>query len=311
MVLQKVSFKGLSWVDVENPTVDDVQVLGREYPFHHLNLDDCLSVRQLPKLEEHDSHIFLLFHIPEYPKDEPSIRKSQVSIFMGKTYLVTLHEKAVTRLGALFRSCTDDENTKSSMMRSPGHLLHSVLDVLVDGMYPALDHIEDDLEKIEDRVFDQKVSVAVELSRLRRVIADGRRIVSPLRRLLPDLSAKVGDYTSENLLKYYRDVHDHVEKAWEVLEQDKETIEIFKDTDFILSTELTNRVLAVLTVVFTLTIPPTVVGAIYGMNIPLPGGLATGPYTFLGTFTTFALLMGLSVAAAVGMGLWFRREGWL
>ncbi len=309
-MMQSVLHEGVSWTDIEEPTREDVDRLGRDHPFHHLNLDDCLSLRQLPKVEEHESHVFLLFHLPDYDQAARVVRKHQVSIFMGKDYVVTLHGKEAAGLGALFRNCMDDGKVRSVNMQSPARLVYHLLDVLVDSVYPALDQIQLNLEEIEDKVFEERVSVAVELSRLRRVIADMRRIVSPMRRLLLDLSAKVQDYTTENLSRYYGDVHDHIEKAWEVLEQDEETIEIYKDTDFVLSTGLTNKVLAVLTVVFTLTIPATVVGAIYGMNIPLPGGVTATPFTFLGTFTTFILLMAGSTAAALGMVLWFRREGW-
>lgn len=308
--MQTISHLGLSWTDVEDPKREEINRLAREHPLHPLNLDDCLSMRQLPKVDEHEDHLYVLFHLPVYDQKEQHVRKSQVSIFMGKDYVVTLHESEVTSLTNLFLNCTEMKELRAVNMQSPARLLYHILDVLIDSLYPTLDKLQNSLEEIEDKVFDQRASVAVQLSVLRRVIADLRRVVSPLRRLSTDFSAKVKDYTSEDLSKYYSDVHDHIEKAWEVLEQAKETIEIYKDTDFTLSTELTNKVLAVLTVVFTLTIPATVVGAIYGMNVPLPGGSQTGPLTFLGTFTTFIVLMAISFIAAIGMVLWFRRKGW-
>lgn len=308
--MQTITHLGLSWTDVEDPKREEIGRLAGEHRLHPLNLDDCLSMRQLPKVDEHEDHLYVLFHLPVYDQKEGRVRKSQVSIFMGKDYVVTLHGAEMTSLTNLFLNCMEMDRLRAVNMQSPARLLYHILDVLVDSLYPTLDRLQGNLDEIEDKVFDQRASVAVRLSLLRRVIADTRRIVSPLRRLSNDLMTKVKDYSSEDLSKYYSDVRDHVEKAWEVLEQAEETIEIYKDTDFVLSQELTNKVLAVLTVVFTLTIPASVIGGLYGMNVPLPGGLNPGPFTFLGPYTTFVILMAASIAVAVGMVMWFRREGW-
>ncbi len=102
-----------------------------------------------------------------------------------------------------------------------------------------------------------------------------------MRRLLAELAIKSQRFArNEALSEYFGDVVDHIEKTWETLEQSKETIEIYKDTDNILSIETTNNVLSILTLVSTLTIPAVVIGTIYGMNIPMPGALVPGPPNF-------------------------------
>ena len=97
----------------------------------------------------------------------------------------------------------------------------------------------------------------------------------------------------------------------EVLDDAKETIEIFKDTDFMLSTEKSNKILAVLTIIFTFSIPASVIAAYYGMNVNLPGGIETGAATFLGQYTSFIILILAAVIPAGVMIYWFKREGWL
>ena len=104
---------------------------------------------------------------------------------------------------------------------------------------------------------------------------------------------------------------DHIDKVIEALDESKESIEIFKDTDFMLSTEKSNKILAILTILFTLSIPATVIGAYYGMNINLPGGIETGSATFLGEYTSFIIIVIVAVIPAVVMIYWFTREGWL
>jgi magnesium transporter len=95
----------------------------------------------------------------------------------------------------------------------------------------------------------------------------------------------------EDLSEYYNDLMDHINKALEVLESSKETIEIYKDTDFMLNTEKSNQILSILTIVFTFSIPVAVIGTFYGMNINLPGGIETGLWTFFGTYATLIVVL--------------------
>jgi magnesium transporter len=87
-------------------------------------------------------------------------------------------------------------------------------------------------------------------------------------------------------------------------------MEIYKDTDFVLSTEKTNKVLAVLTIIFTLAIPATVIGTFYGMNIHLPGGVDTD-LMFLGPYTSFIVIILASVIPVVLMFTYFKKLGWI
>jgi len=88
-------------------------------------------------------------------------------------------------------------------------------------------------------------------------------------------------------------------------------MEIYKDTDFMLSTEKSNKILAVLTIIFTLAIPATVIGTFYGMNINLPGGIEADIWSGLGPYTTLIFIISISVAPAVIMFAYFRRLGWV
>jgi magnesium transporter len=100
-----------------------------------------------------------------------------------------------------------------------------------------------------------------------------------------------------------------VTKAWDTLESAQERVEIFKDTDFVLSTEKTNKILAVLTVIFTLTIPATMIGTLMGMNINLPGGVES-PWLFFGPYTTLIVIVVASLVPAAFMMWFFRRWRW-
>ncbi len=305
------SYDGATWVDIVNPTKKEIEVLGRQYPFHPLNLADCLSKRQQTRVEEHEDYLFIMLHFPIYVNQKKFLVSRQVSIFLGKDYLVTVHPSEVKFLSEMFRETEINENHQDLLKRSSVDLLYHVLDSLVDELFVLLNKISIDIDEIEDKVFDEKVSAVVDVSRIRRQVADMRRVVSPLRGLIVDLNTKAQKFSAGDFSRYFSDIHDHIEKAWETLSEAKETTEIYMDTDYILSTEVTNKILALLTIVFTFSIPATVVGTVYGMNVPLPGGIQTGPWTFLGPYTTLIVLFLIMIVPVILMAWYFHRLGWI
>jgi len=309
--LESITNKSLTWTDIQKPTRDKMSTLEQLYPFHELNIEDCLSKIQIPKIDRYEDHIFVILHFPTLDKEKSIPRTTQLAIFAGFDYLVTVQQGELKPLTEMFQICKVNEKQRESFMgTSSGYLLHSIIDLLVDDLLHVLMKLEGNLDDIEEVVFDEKVAVAKEISLLRREITTLRRVVIPLKRIILDLSKDIQKFSEEDLTLYFDDVKDHIDKVIEVLEESKETIEIFKDTDFMLSTEKSNKILAVLTILFTLSIPATVVAAIYGMNVNLPGGIETGPATFFGPFTSFTLLVIAAILPAVIMIWYFKRQGW-
>jgi magnesium transporter len=309
--LETISSNGVLWTNIQKPTYSDMTVLGQKYPFHRLNLEDCLSKIQIPKIDRYQDHTFVILHFPT-PDKEKGFLFSQLAIFIGTDYLVTIHHGDLKPLEELFAMCKIDQWQRQVIMgKSAGYLLHKIIDTLVDDLLHILMKVVGNIDDIEDSVFDERVSIPRQISLLRREITTLRRIVIPLRRTVVDLSKDVQRFSREDLAVYFKDVQDHIEKVYEALEEAKETVEIYKDTDFMLSNEKTNKILAVLTIVFTLSIPATVIGTFYGMNINLPGGTEIGPWDQLGIYTTLIFVLATSSVSALFMVLYFRRLGWL
>jgi magnesium transporter len=155
------------------------------------------------------------------------------------------------------------------------------------------------------------VTVSHDVATLRRDIASQRRIIGLLKGVVADLERKAQRFTEVDLKVYFGDINDHIARLWSNLDECQETIEIYKDTDFLMSQERTNRILAVLTIVFTIAIPATVIGTFYGMNVNLPGGIETGTWTAWGTYTTFIIIILVTMLPALIMLWLFRRWQWL
>jgi magnesium transporter len=308
---ESISNNGLTWINVERPTSADMNALGQKYPFQKLNLEDCLSKIQIPKIDRYQDHIFVILHFPTSDK-EKGFLFSQLAVFMGPDYLVTIHQGDLKPLNELFNMCRNDgKQCQIIMYKSSGYLLHKIIDTMVDDLLHILLKVVGNIDDIEDSVFDEQISIPRQISLLRREITTLRRIVIPLRRTVVELSKDVQRFSKEDLALYFRDVQDHIEKVYEALEEAKETVEIYKDTDFMLSQEKTNKILAVLTIVFTLSIPATVIGTFYGMNINLPGGIETGVWAQLGLYTTLIFVVAISSVFALLMVFYFRRRGWM
>ena len=299
---------GITWVDVIDPAPTEMTILARDYHFHSLDLGACLSMMQLTKMEDHGEYFFITLQIPNQV-GQGVIGSEQVTMFLGNDYLVTIHPSRLESLSALFKSCRDDEKERSAFMKSSAYLADRIIDTLVDGIFSILDNVQRTLDSIEAVVFDEKKSSAGAINAARRQIAILRRIVYPLGLYIPDLT-KAQVFSKEDLSIYFSDIRHKVGKVSARIEEMKELVEIYNDTDFVTSSNRTNTVLAILTIIFTLTIPATVISSIYGMNVPLPGGLVTGPLEFLGPYTSLIFIFVAMLVPAIIMALYFKRVGW-
>lgn len=190
--LETVQSEDLVWVYVEAPTRDKMNIIANKFPIHELNIEDCLSKNNLPKIDRYEDQIFIIFHFPTIHKDKTSPSFSQLSLFVGKNYLITVHQGDLKPLFELFQLCKlNHPTTKLDIMgRTPGYLLHSIVDVLVDDLLHISMKVIGNLDDVEDDVFDEKISNAKEISILRREITTLRRIVVPLKRIMSELTSR-------------------------------------------------------------------------------------------------------------------------
>jgi magnesium transporter len=313
--IETVEGKRFSWIDLQNPDRTDVEELAKKYHFNSLNIEDCMTKFELPKLDSYDDHFFVILHFPPISPKVGISKNSQLSIFLGKDFLVTVHQgdlKPLVDLVDLCKTNSDQQRKERLLGKSSGVLLHEIIDVLVDDLLHTSRRIIANLDDMEDGVFDETKSVARSIALLRREINKLRRIANPLKRFVLEMAINVKRFSDEGeeLGLFFDDVIDHIDKVIETLEESRETMEIYKDTDFVLSTEKTNKVLAVLTIIFTLAIPATVIGTFYGMNIHLPGGADTD-LMVLGPYTSFIIIILASAIPVVLMFTYFKKLGWI
>jgi len=303
--LESLTWGNLNWVNIESPTEQETEYLAQNYPFHPLDLDDCLSRIQRPKMDEYKDYLFLVFHFPVFNKEAGVTTRSQLSVFIGQNYLITLHKGELKPLVKLFRECQlDEESRQEYFSQGSGYLLYRIVDRLVDYCLPIVDRIGSNIEDVEDSIFSNKRPRAIkEISILRRDVIAFRRIIWPMRAVIGGLESRLRRFTKTDMSVYFGDMVDHVDKIWDALDEYKEIIEGLNDTHDSLATNRTNEVMRILTVIATILLPITVVASIFGMNIPL-GHFSDSPYSAL-----YVSLICLAIIS--GMLYFFRRQHWI
>ncbi|MCD6453024.1 MAG: magnesium/cobalt transporter CorA [Dehalococcoidales bacterium] len=302
--LQSLTWGELKWIDIERPTERETEYLAQHYPFHSLDLDDCLSRRQRPKIDEYQDYLFLVFHFPVYNKKAQVTTSSQLSVFIGQDYLITLHKGELKPLVKLFKECQiDKESRQENFSQGSGYLLYRIIDRLVDYCLPISNKMLDNIEDVEESIFANITRSQIrKISELRRDIISFRRIIWPMRTVIGNLEPKICRFTKMDLAVYFGDTVDHLDKIWEALDEYKQLIEGLNDTHDSLMTNRTNEVMRILAIVSTIFLPITLVATIWGMNLPLP---------FQHSSFSMLYITLIMVGLVGGMLYFFRHQHWL
>jgi len=292
----------LTWVDIVQPTKETAEYLAEQYNFHPMDLEDSLSVRQLAKIEEYPKYLFIVFHFQTYEKMTRISTRKQWSVFVGDNFLITLHPAELKTTDDVFRECgLNAEIRQDYMGHGAGYLLYQILDRAVDSYFPVLDKIASLLSDIEDSVFNEQIEAAEELSTLRRDIVTQRRVMFPTRTLLIELENKLKRFAKIDLTIYYSDLMDHINKICEALDESRETIEIYKDADYLLSSYRANRGIRLQTVMLTIVLPLLALFGLVFTYVTLRGIDVSSPQIF-------PIVLVIAVVIIGGILFAFRRR---
>jgi magnesium transporter len=227
-----------------------------------------------------------------------------VGVRGGKIF--TLRPGELKALDALFRQCElSEESRQDYLSQGSGYLLYRILDRAIDSYFPVLNTILSLMEDIEDNVFNDEIEAGKDISILQRDIITQRRIMFPTRTLFTELEKRLGRFSQTNLIPYFSDLMDHMNKITDTLDEFSEVINVYKDADYILSGYRANRVIRILAVLATIALPFLIVTGLYSMHVILPGGVENG------SPTTFFILLGVIVAVIGGTLYFFHRKRFL
>jgi magnesium transporter len=302
----ELSANGLTWIHLETLDPETVNDLRARFGWHPLDVEDVLSKRQRPKIDDYadEGYLFGVLHFPAYDKAVQRLNAGELDFFLGSDYLVTMPNVELLPVTRLFSRCQEDEHFRDQLFgKGSGRLLYEVLDDLFDYCFPILDKIGYKLDSIEDDIEDRRSEeIVTDISKAKQEIISYRKIVKPQRPALRLLERRIERFLPEELELYFDDLVDASERIWDLLDNYKEVVEALEDTNESVISHRQNDVLRILTVFSVILLPLTLISGIFGMNVLFPGH---------NTHEAFWIIVGLMVATIVGMVAFFRYKRWL
>jgi magnesium transporter len=292
------------WLDLENPAEHDLAKIGEEFQLHPLAIEDASHEHQRPKVEEYEQFYFVVFYTANQQEKTNHLAINELDMFLGKNYLITVHEKPMPELDEVEQRWT--RNVKQ-LEWGIGVLLYSLLDTIVDRYFPIVDALVDQAEDLEDRMFmggrRDNAAFTLELIELKKHFLALRRIATPERDVLNVLTNRDNPLFDERVLIYFRDVYDHITRLADTVDLYRDQLSTTMDANLsIVSNEL-NKVMRTLTVASIILMVDALIASIYGMNFENIPELHL-KYGYFGALLVMALL---SIALALG----FKRMKWL
>ncbi len=290
------------WVDIELPEPAAQDLLQKTFKLHELSLEDALSAIHHPKIELFDQYLYLILHGIRAADGGTGFSTNDVDFFLGERFLVTVHTAPSRSISQEQQLCLRNAN---ALGEGPAGLLHRIVDAMVDHYRPEVDALEERLDVLEDRVFENPgVNPVREILALKRDVSSLRRVALPQRDAVGRLSRREFQLIPDAMAYRFRDVYDHLVQLTDEAIFFQDRVTGLLDAYLSSQSNRLNQVMKVLTVMSTIFMPLTVLTGLYGMNVPIPH--LPGPPE-----AQFWWIVGFCVATVVAMLAVFRWKEWL
>ncbi|MCU1602690.1 MAG: Mg2 transporter protein CorA family protein [Frankiales bacterium] len=290
------------WLDLEKPTLADLEVVREELSLHDLALEDAVAEHQRPKLDHYENHEFLSAMVARLD-ESAELTLHEVDAFITPKALVTVRKSS--DIGVEHLTKRWDAAAHKNAASGVAFLLHGLLDLIVDGHFATVQLLDEQLDDLEDVLFDAHPR-SRELQRrsfeVRKSLVLLRRAVLPMREVVNSLLRRDLDIVDDRMQPYYQDVYDHVLRASEWTESLRDLVSTILETNLTLQGNRLNEVMRTLTSWAALLAVTTAVTGFYGQNVPYPG---------FGKEWGFLFSFGLLLVGTGGLYLFLKKRGWL
>lgn len=297
----------ITWVNIVglgNQAV--IEQVGEKFGIHSMALEDVVNTHQRPKLDVYEGSLFLVLRMPHHSGE---LDLEQVSIFLGKNYVLTWQERS----GDCFDPIRERMKNASGLIRNHGSdfFVYALMDSIIDSYFPSLIRYGDLLDEIEDTLTDSAsdLSLVRKLHSIRHDVRALRRNAWSQRDVVGSLIAYQGDLVTDDTRFHLRDVADHSLRVVEMLESTRDSCSDLQDLYMSTVSLKMNEVMKVLTIISTIFIPLGFIAGLYGMNF----SNTASPWNMPETQWQFGYPMALGIMAVVAIGMltFFKRLGWI
>ncbi len=296
----------VTWVNVDGLADHElIREIGSIFHLHPLALEDVVNTHQRPKADEYESNVLIVTRLAPVVGEHGT---EQLSMFLGTNFVVTFQEYP----GDCFDPVRERIRHGRGRIREVGvdYLAYALLDTAVDGYFPALEKYSDILEDLEIQVLDNPdVAVVSSIHTLKRELLEFKHAIWPQRDLFSVLIRDTMDLISDQTTVYLRDCYDHTVQLMDLTETHRETASGLLDTYHSSISTRMNEIMKVLTIIATIFIPLSFIAGVYGMNFDPEKSPWNMPE--LSWYYGYPYALGLMVAVAGGLIVYFFRSGWI
>ena len=290
------------WLDLCDPDTTDFDMITEEFGLHALAVEDAKHDHQRPKLDRYRTHLFLsAYAVGNGPDD--TLWTSEIAVFITPNALITIRKGEHLDMERVVERWDETEDLAK---HGVGHLLHGLLDYLVDGHFQAVQDLDERIEALEDLLFeegrDEIQAVQRRSFELRKSLVRLRRVVLPMREVVNTLLRRDLHVVSEPMMPYYQDVYDHVLRATEWTESLRDMVTSVMETNLTIQGNRMNLIMKKVTSWASIIAVPTAVTGFYGQNVPYPG---------FGTHAGFYESTAVVVVLSAVLYLSFKRRDWI
>jgi magnesium transporter len=290
------------WVDLSDPTADELAELAEELGLHELAVEDAMGPQQRPKLDRYETHLFLTSYHLALDLERPRLEALEVDAFFNDRWLVTVRKGDGFPVQEVMARA---DRSPKLQVYGVGFLLYCLLDVIVDDYFSIHAAFDDYYDDVTEGLFAEQ---AVEPSRqrhwfeMRRETVRFHRLIVPMRETVSALMRHEQDVVPEGLYPYYQDVYDHILRVTEASDALRELVTAIVETNFSLRDYRQNLIVKKVSSWAAIIAVPALITGYYGMNVPYPG---SGQIS--GVIWSTLLILGVST----GLYFVFKRNDWL
>jgi magnesium transporter len=299
--------EGVLWVDFtgEEPQSSE-EILLSIFGFHPLAVDDALRETHEPKVDDWDDYLYIAMHAISYSSNADDIESIELDVFLGHNYIVTHHDMPIQAVNKVWEICQKDVRY---FKRGPDHVLYEVTDSLVTDYMKVVESLDEEIERVEDKVFDRPSTEVVQrIFTLKRATLHLRRVLSPLREVLNKLARDDYDVIDAKDRVYFRDVYDHLVRLHDISEGLRDLVGGVLDTYLSVINNRMNDIMKTLTMITTVFMPISFLVGFYGMNFFQPTSENLGKWT---GNAAFVVMMVVVIGAPILMFTWMRQRRWM
>ncbi len=255
------------WVDLGEATPEEAKtLLEGVFNFHPLAIEDCVAPSDRPKIDEYDGYVFLVMHAVDYRYAEHAFQTTELNIFIGRNFLVTYHDQPLRSIEATIERVLKNS---AAVARAPDRLTYTLLDFLLDNYDPALEDLSNDFSELDTLIMKRNAGADIleQVMHLKSEVRRLRQIMAPQRDVIARIARGEFKIVRAALLPYYRDLLDRLNRLHDLTENYRESLTETLQVHLNLQQMQVNRVIKVLTVLATLSLPLVGITSWYGMNI--------------------------------------------